>query len=396
MRVKRLEKNLNLVVAIVALTLMSTGCQEKNKYVPPPPPAVTVSRPVQQAVTDYIEFTGTTEALELVEIRARVEGYLESIHFKDGAKVKRGALLFVIDPKPFQAKLGEAKAGLLIRQAELKLAETTLKRKEGAFKDKAVSEVEVIQARAEQDKARAAVEAAQAAMETTRLNLSYTKIHAPISGRMGRNLVDVGNLVGANERTLLATIVQDDPIYAYFNASERDLLQHRQKRREREVGVDENNAPNAYLGLANEEGYPHEGRVDYIDNRVNADTGTIQLRAVFPNSDGVLLPGLFARIRIPTSEPHTALLVPDRALGTDQQGRFLLVVNDKNVVEYRTVKIGAKVEGVRVIESGISSADRVIVNGIQRARPGATVNSTEAEAQISATSGTTRNSKQGD
>ena len=396
MRVKRLEKNLNLVVAIVALTLMSTGCQEKNKYVPPPPPAVTVSRPVQQAVTDYMEFTGTTEALELVEIRARVEGYLESIHFKDGAKVKRGALLFVIDPKPFQAKLGEAKAGLLIRQAELKLAETTLKRKEGAFKDKAVSEVEVIQARAEQDKARAAVEAAQAAMETTRLNLSYTKIHAPISGRMGRNLVDVGNLVGANERTLLATIVQDDPIYAYFNASERDLLQHRQKRREREVGADENNAPNAYLGLANEEGYPHEGRVDYIDNRVNADTGTIQLRAVFPNSDGVLLPGLFARIRIPASEPHTALLVPDRALGTDQQGRFLLVVNDKNVVEYRTVKIGAKVEGVRVIESGISSADRVIVNGIQRARPGATVNSTEAEAQISATSGTTRNSKQGD
>lgn len=363
------------VLSILFIFLMAsiTGCDQKNTYVPPPPPAVTVEKPRQQSVTNYAEFTGTTVAVETVELRARVEGYLHSMHFSSGANVNKGDLLFVIDPRPFQARLDETTSDLAIRQAELKLAETTLKRKEGALKDKAISEVEVIEARAQRDKAIAAVEAAKAAVETARLNLSYTKIHAPISGRIGRNLVDVGNLVGADESTLLAIIVKDDPIYTYFNVSERDLLNYQKTRRNGEQQNGEDKMPPLYLGLSNERGYPFKGRIDYMDNRIDAATGTIQVRGVFPNADHTLLPGLFARIRIPVDTQANALLVPDSALGADQQGRFLLVVNDQNQVEYRPVGTGTLVQGMRVIEQGITPEDRVIVKGVQRARPGIAV-----------------------
>ncbi len=350
-----------------------TGCDQKNTYVPPPPPVVTVEKPRQQSVTNYAEFTGTTVAVETVELRARVEGYLHSMHFSSGANVNKGDLLFIIDPRPYKARLDEAISDLAIRQAELRLAETTLKRKERALKNKAISEVEVIEARAQRDKAAAAVGAAKAAVETARLNLSYTKIQAPISGRIGRNLVDVGNLVGADESTLLAIIVQDDPIYTYFNVSERDLLNYQKTKRNGELQNKEDEKLPLYLGLSNDRGYPFKGHVDYMDNRIDAATGTIQVRGVFPNTDHTLLPGLFARIRIPISTKENSLLVPDSALGADQQGRFLLVVNDQDQVEYRPVETGTLVQGMRVIKQGIIPEDRVIVKGIQRARPGITV-----------------------
>jgi RND family efflux transporter MFP subunit len=196
--------------------------------------------------------------------------------------------------------------------------------------------------------------------------------------------VDVGNLVGAGERTLLATIVQDEPIYAYFNVSERDLLRYREEYRKQQTPANGNGKTRVYLGLSNESGYPHEGRVDYVDNRVQADTGTIQVRGVFPNPDAVLLPGLFVRIRATLGKRENALLVPERALGSDQQGRFVLVVNNQNIVEYRPVKIGTKVNGMRVIENGITDHDRVIINGLQRARPGAPVDPVQAEAKAAA------------
>jgi RND family efflux transporter MFP subunit len=355
------------------LIVSITGCDQKNTYAPPPPPVVTVETPRQQNVTNYAEFTGTTVAVETVELRARVEGYLQSMHFSAGANVNKGDLLFVIDPKPFQAHLDETASDLAIRQAELKLAETTLKRKEGALKDKAISEVEAIEARAQRDKAAAAVEAARAAVETAALNLAYTEIQAPISGRIGRNLVDVGNLVGADESTLLAVVIKDDPIYCYFNVSERDLLNYQKIKRHGDRSNSENGIIPVYLGLSNERGYPFKGRVDYLDNRIDAATGTIQLRAVFPNPDHVLLPGLFARIRVPITTHENALLVPDSALGADQQGRFLLMVNDQNTVEYIAVETGALIQGMRVIKDGITPEDRVIVKGVQRARPGIAV-----------------------
>lgn len=378
--IKIFERKITLFsIFLTAIGIM--GCERRIEYVPPPPPAVTVSHPIKQSVTHFAEFTGTTEAVESVEIRARVEGYLQSIHFIPGERIKKNDLLFVVDPKPFQAKLNEVEAELLIRQAELRLAQATLQRKEGAFKETAVSEVEVIQARAEREKAVAAIEAALASIQTARLNLSYTEIRSPINGRVGRNLVDVGNLVGADERTLLTHIVKDAPIFAYFFISEHDLMDYRRKYQEKKIPTDGQGRAFAYLGLTDETGYPHEGRIDYFDIRVDSSTGTIQVRGVFPNSNNLLLPGLFVRIRVPVGTQYDAWVVPDSALGADQQGRFLLLVDDKNMIEYRPVKIGAKVDEMRVIESGISPDDRVIIKGIQRARPGATVNPVEAETQ---------------
>lgn len=354
---------------------------------------VTVSKPVQKPVTDYAEYTGTVEAVESVEVRARVEGTLESMRFKPGARVKVGELLFVIDPRPFQAKLEEANAELAKRQAELKHTEASMQKKEMAFKVKAVSEIEAIQARAEYDMTKAAIQAALAAIRTAELNLSYTKIHAPVSGRISRNLVDVGNLVGAGERTLLATIVNDDPVYVYFNVNERDLLNFQQSRDSGDAPTSRNGEPRICLGLSNQEGYPFEGRIDYIDNRLSQSTGTIQVRGVFANKDHRLLPGLFARIQAPVAHRESALLAPDSAVGSDQRGEFLLVVNAQNVVEYRPVVTGALIGNDRVIESGISPEDRLIVSGLQRAIPGLPVNPTEALAKAPSPDAARDNSK---
>jgi RND family efflux transporter MFP subunit len=367
---KQLAGNLKRIMSVAVVTLLLIACNRQTDYVAPPPMEVTVSRPQQQTVTEYAEFTGMIEALESVAIKARVEGYLERIAFQSGARVKKGDLLFVIDPKPFQAKLDEARAELARRQAELKKAETTSQKKELAFKANAVSELEVIQSKAEWDVAKAAMQAAQAAIETAELNLSYTKIHAPISGRISRNLVDAGNLVGAGERTLLATIVNDDPIYAYFNVSERDLLYYEEHQGTSESPIKGDGATLAFLGLSNQPGYPFEGRIDYVDNRLDATTGTIQVRGRFANPDHRLRAGLFARIRVPVATREKALLAPDIAIGKDQRGDYLLAVNDQNIVELRPVETGALINDMRVILSGISPNDRLIVSGLQRARPG--------------------------
>ncbi|OEU63191.1 MAG: efflux transporter periplasmic adaptor subunit [Desulfuromonadales bacterium C00003094] len=358
--------------------LAVAGCKEKNTFVPPPPPTVTVAAPQVQSVTRYAQYSGTTAAVKSVELRARVEGYLQSIHFDSGGLVKKGDLLFVIDPRPYQARLDEATAQLAMRRAEMRLAEATLKRKESAYKDDAVSEVEVIAARAEQSKAAATIDAARADIETARLQLSYTRIHAPISGRIGRHLVDVGNLVGAGDQTLLATLVSENPVYVYFNVNERDLLEYQQYERQ-QTPTNSNGHSKIDLGLSNEDDYPHPGHIDYVDNRVDAQTGTIQVRAVFENAAGSLLPGLFGRLRAPISVQKEALVVPEQAFGIDQQGYYLLVVNDQNQVEYRGVEVGSATAGLRVVQKGLVAGERVIVNGLQRVRPGATVNPQTAE-----------------
>lgn len=355
---------------LAAAVLLLHGCQKPPELTPPPPPMVIVGKPVQQAVTEYAEFTGRTEAVELVEIRARVEGYLQSISFQPGTKVKKGDLLFQIDPKPYQVKLNEARAELERRQAELKQADATLKRKEMALKANAVSELEVIQARADRDVAQAAIHAAQAAVETAGLNLSYARITAPIDGRIGRNLADVGNLVGATERTLLATIVCDDPVYAYFTVSERDLLAYQQHPGRMSGPANGDGKVPVFLGLSSQADFPFEGRIDFVDNRLDPTTGTIQVRGVFKNEDGRLLPGLFARIRVPLGVTEQAMLVPDRAVGSDQRGEYLLVVSSQNIVEVRPIQTGPLVADLRVIRGGITADDQIIIDGVQKALPG--------------------------
>jgi len=368
------KKRVGFLSVTVLLLCAFSGCDSaKNTYVPPPPPEVTVSLPVQKTVTRYAEFTGITEALESVEIRARVEGVLQEIHFQPSQKVNKGDLLFTLDPLPYQARVDQANAELAVKNAQYQLAESTLKRMEMAYRTRAVSEVSIIESKANLEMAKASIAAAQAGLTGAELDLSYTKIYAPISGRIGRSLRDTANLVcSAGDKTLLTTIVNDDRIYAYFNISESDLLVYREKSGHQGEERNKEEHP-VFLALQNEEGYPHNGIGDFMENRVDTSTGTIQVRAVFENADHILLPGLFVRIRIAMGQEKDALLISERALGTDQQGRYLLAVNSRNTVEYRPVEVGQSQEGMRVIRSGIRSDDRIIVRGIQKARPGSVV-----------------------
>ena len=381
-----------LVSMLTCLTIAAGlgGCEEKNTYVEPPPPKVTVSRPQVQDVTEYLAFTGNTRAYEEIEIRARVSGFLKSMHFTPGTKVEKGALLFTIDPSEYEANLHAAKAELRAADAEFKRAEIEFARAQRVFDQGAGAETDVVKWRGEREVAQAAILRAEARVERASLDLSYTRVKSPIAGRVSRNLVDTGNLVGESEPTLLTTVTRFDPIYAYFSLNERDFLRVmellRTRVKDKGVNLMAESARKAgiplFLGLANEEGYPHEGIADFAESSLDPKTGTLLLRGVFPNPKAppVLRPGLFTRIRMPIDEQKDALLVTERAVGSDQGGRYLLVVNDQNVVEQRYVKIGSKEKGRRVIKEGLEPDDRVVVKGLQRAIPGAKVDPQEAEA----------------
>jgi RND family efflux transporter MFP subunit len=366
------------ILFLLSAVLLISGCDKKDKAAAPPPPPVTVASPVQQQVTEFSEYTGTTEAIEFVEIRARVEGYLQSIHFKDSALVNKDALLFIIDPREYRAALEKEERDIKSREAELKLAQVRVDRLENAYKDNAVSEIEVIQAQAERDSAEAAIQAARANVEKASLNLGYTGIRSPINGRVSRSLVDAGNLVGAGEKTLLTTIVKSDPMYVYFNVPEPVLLEALAKR-----PVNERRKPamKFYAGLANEKGYPHEGVLDYIDNTVDPTTGTVSVRGKLPNKHNLLFPGSFVRIRVPAEVSKDALLVNERAIGTDLSGKYLLIVGKGNIVEHRQVQTGLLFEGMRVIEEGLEPGEKYIVKGLQRARPGMPVTPEEEKKE---------------
>ncbi len=371
-----------IVVGLV-LGLLLIGCEERNTYVEPPPTKVTVAQPIVQEVTDYLEFTGTTVASEWVEVVARVAGVLQSMHFTPGTNVKRGKLLFVIDPKEYEADLQAAKSELVTAEANLKQATTELARAERLFKQRAGTDVQVVKWRRDQELARAAIQRSNAAIVRAKLNLGYTRVTAPISGRVGRNKIDVGNLVGQGSAMELTDITAFDPMYVYFNLNERDFLRvrsiYRTKAKEKGINPAKDSERKldipVYLGLANEEGYPHEGVLDFAESGLDTGTGTLQLRAIFQNK-GVpppLAPGLFSRVRMPISKRANMPLVTELAIGADQSGRYVLVVNNENTVEKRNVRLGQTVNGMRVIEEGVRSDDRVIVQGIQRARPGSKV-----------------------
>ncbi len=384
-----------LFILATLIMLLPTACKKKeNKYAPPPPPKVTVATPKVQDVTIYLYMTGQTAAIKKVDIVARVRGFLEKIYFKDGDIVKKGQLLFSIDPREYVAALHMAQAELLNAKSSLNFAKNDLDRREKAYAKKAVSELDYLKSKAEYDKAKAAVAAAKAKLEEAELNLSYTKIMSPITGKTSRHLVDVGNLVGASGPTTLINIVSLDPIYAYFNINERDvaryLKKHAQKledvkdKKKLQTRIRPKETVKVELALATEEGYPHKGLLDYVDNRVDPNTGTLQARAVFPNSSLQLVPGFFAKIRIPDRVEKDALLVPERAIGLDQVGHYLYVVGPDNKVERRDIKEGVLVGSFRVVEKGLKRDDWVIVEGILRVRPGVKVQPVRAGGKAAA------------
>jgi len=367
-------KRLGLLALMGLFLFQPLACKKKeNKYAPPPPPKVTVAPPKVQDVTTYLYMTGRTAAINKVDIVARVRGYLEKIHFNDGDVVKKGQLLFSIDPREYIAVLHKAEADLLNAKAALNFAKNDLERREKAYHKKAVSELDYLRAKAEYDKANAAVAAAKANKEEAELNLSYTKILSPITGKTSRHLVDVGNLVGASGPTVLTTIVSMNPIYAYFNVNERDVARYLKRVAEKE-GSKRKLVPKktvlVELALATEKGYPHKGKLDYVDNRVDPNTGTLQARAVFPNDNLTIVPGFFAKIQIPDRVIKNALLIPQRAIGLDQVGRYVYVVGPDNKVERKDIKTGPMLGTLRVVKKGLKKDNRVIVEGILRSRPG--------------------------
>jgi RND family efflux transporter MFP subunit len=362
---------------LVGLVFLLAACQQQPAATPPPPPQVTVSQPVARAVIEWDGYTGRLEAVASVEVRARVSGYLQSVHFTDGAVVKKGALLFVIDPRPYQAELNRAQAGLEQVSARFERTQKDFARAQQLVRARAISQEEVDTRSADQREAQEAVQAARAAVDAARLNVEFTQVKAPISGRISRQLVTEGNLIngGTGNATLLTTIVSLDPIYGYFEVDERSYLKYTGLWRSdngRRPGAHDGKTP-VYLGLANETGFPRQGHLDFINNQLDANTGTMTGRAIFPNPDLALVPGLFARVRLPGSSQYEALLLPDEAIGSDQTQRFVLVVNDQHTVEYRKVALGPMIDGLRVIRDGLKPQDWVIVNGVQRVRPGARV-----------------------
>jgi len=361
------------------LAVLSAGCGQRNAYAPPPTPQVVVANPVSRDVTTYVEYTGHTASVEAVEIRARVQGVLQSINFRPGSTVQRGDLLFVIEPELYEARAAQADANLQSARARLQAAEEQLSITQAIFTRNAGSKADLVQRTQARDEAIAALAQAQANLAAAKLDLTYTHIYAPVTGRIDRNFVDLGNLVGAGEPTLLASIVRQDPMYAYFEVSERDALDYRQRVRAGEVGSPEG-VPRfrAEMALVNETGFPHLGYIDYMSNKLNPSTGTFEVRAVFPNAEGVLLPGLFVRVRVPLARGKQ-LLVPDEAIGSDQGGHFVLAVDAKNTVQRRPVQTGPLAEGQRIVLQGLAADDVIIVNGLQRARPGVVVNPVSAE-----------------
>jgi membrane fusion protein, multidrug efflux system len=370
-----------------AALLVLTACGQQNTYVAPPPPKVAVAQPLQQQVPLYVELTGNLKAYNEVKLEARVQGFLEQQKYVDGANVKKNDTLFVIQQNTYQAQLDQAKATLESNQASQANAQVEYTRQTTLGQQQFASQSRVDDAKTKLAETSAAVLGAQANLEVATINLGYTEVTAPFDGVASRHLVSVGALVGVAGPTELASVVQIDPIYVYFEVAE--TVVQRVKEALNRLGKtfrDVHDIP-VEIGLQIEEGYPHKGVIDYIAPQIDASTGTLQVRGIFDNKDYGLLPGMFARVRVPIRRPEPALLVPDTALGTSQLGRYVLVVNKDNVVEQRTVTIGQVDKGLRVIESGLKPDDLVVIDGVQRAIPGNKVESSKQKITVSAAGG---------
>ena len=333
----------------------------------PPAPSVSVATVIQKQVSDGDEFSGRFEATDFVEVRPRVTGYLTKVHFQAGSLVKKGDLLFTIDPRPFEADAAKADADLRRAETSRELARAEVARAEKLLAATAISQQEFDQRTATLKDQESAGKSAQAALTSAKLNSEYAAIRAPISGRISRAEVTVGNLVTPGT-TMLTTIASQDPIHVYFEIDEQQLLKYDSLRKTSNDATSSKNP--IYLGLNNETDFPHQGRVDFIDNRLDARTGTIRGRAVFENKDRLFTPGLLAKLKLTGSGTYNAVLITDRAIGTDQSKKFVLVVDKENKANYRAIKLGPLVDGLRVVKEGLQPGESIIVNGLQRARPG--------------------------
>jgi RND family efflux transporter MFP subunit len=353
---------------VPSLFVILAGCGEKPKPQPPPPPKVTVAQPVHRMVTDNLDLSGNTQAVYTVQLVARVAGYLEQVLFRDGQLVKKAQPLFVIQRNTYQNNLQQAEAAIQQYKAQLEYAEAQFTRYTNLAQNKAASQSDIDNWHDQRDLAQANLRAAEAQRDLAVLNLSYTDVRAPFDGRIDRRLKDPGNLVGSDGNTVLAQINQVDPTYVYFNISDLDLARLL-KRTGGIPGPSDGRKWPVQAGLPGEDGYPHKGHLDFAAISLTSTTGTLLMRGVLPNPDGRILPGLYARVRVPVEE-RAAFLVPEAAIGHDQQGSYVFIVNDKNVVERRGVKTGPAVDALRAIDEGLKGEEWVVVNGLVKAAPG--------------------------
>jgi len=357
-------------LALVAILVLSACGKAPDSAAQHPAAKVSVATVIEQPINEWDEFTGRLEAPESVDIRPRVSGYIDRVSFREGSLVKKGDLLFQIDPRPFEAEVKRLQAQLQQARANQTRTLSEARRGERLRQSNAIS-AELADARASAAaEAQAAVAGIQAELDNAKLNLSFTRVTAPIDGRASRAEITEGNLVGAGQ-SLLTTLVSTDKVYAYFDADERVFLKYVELARQ--AGVQARDASPVYLGLSNEDGNPHLGQLDFLDNQVNPQTGTIRGRAVFDNRDGQFTPGLYARLKLVGSSTYPAALIKDEAVGTDLGKKYVLVLGKDNAVQYRAIELGPKLEGLRIVRSGLSKGETIVVNGLQRALPGATV-----------------------
>jgi RND family efflux transporter MFP subunit len=366
----RLRSESALRIALVTFASVALSACEQNSFVPPPPPKVEVALPVQRPITRFLEATGNTAPIKSVDLVARVQGFLQSINYQDGTFVKEGVTLFTIEPETYKLKLEQAQAAEAGSQASLRQAEADFKRQSDLVQRQAVSQATLDTSTSSRDNAQANLQQAQVNTKIAEVNYGYTNVTAPFDGIVSAHLVSVGELVGAASPTQLATIVQLDPIYVNFNVNEQDVLRVREEARRRGLTPSELRQLPVEVGLQTENGYPHKGKLDYLSPTINQSTGTLAVRGLLPNPDRVLLPGFYVRVRVPFDQQQNALLVPDVALGSDQAGRYVLVVNGEGVVEQRKVQTGPLEGDLRVIETGLKPDDRVVTSGLLRAIPG--------------------------
>ena len=355
---------------VLALAALLAGCGGENRYVAPPPPQVKVALPVEENITRYLDATGNTAAVNTTNLVARVQGFVQEIRYRDGDEVKKGDILFVIEPEPYKLKLEQARAAEAGAAATLKQNQLEYERQADLASRAVASKASLDNATANRDAAQAKLMQAKGDTAQAAINLGYTEVKAPFDGIVTARAVSLGELVGANGPTQLATIVATDPIYVNFNISEQDTLQSREVIRQLGLTPEELKKVPVEVGLQSDEGYPYKGTLDYASPSVSQATGTLAVRAILDNADRRLLPGYFVRVRIPRQQKVQSLLIPEAALGSDQGGRYLLVVDKDSVVEQRKVTIGPRVGDLRVIDKGLAADDRVVVDGILRAIPG--------------------------